>query len=650
MFGTQKTGNFLAYLAAGALVLLALPGFLEALKSLRAAAVASAGVALVLLLWSQRERVHPKVFPWLPTLGVFGTVVLAWNAERIKHLRNIGELLLPADSVSWSTGHTLGAALGTAVLLVLWDFTPSLNREKILSGPRLIPMASAQKKASANLKPDERTIFWGGINIPEHCGTEHFAIVGTPGSGKSLSFQLLMKDVLRRMAKGSDRRAIIYDAKRDTVPFLAGLFKGGPEAPPCYILNPFDARSSPWDLGRDIREGASALQFASILIPPVAGESQPYFRNASRLLLAGVIEAFIRLAPGKWTLRDIILTLRHEYRMVAILSTQVSTAPLIDKYLNSSKQGNDVVSTLDTFLGGLPFVAAAWHHSDQPPISLKDWASSEAILVLGSDPKFDFILQLLNRAIFKRAVEIIRTQPDVKKDEKRQTWFFIDELRNAGNLEDLDKLLVEGRSKGACVTIGFQDLAGLREVFGDKRANEIIGACANKAFLQNGEGSTIDYASKHFKSQEILETRRSETRAEKNSTSYSQQRFTRPVVHEGHLKSLPKPERGAMGLNGYCDTSAVGTLFPYRMELSAGFLDAELPHPVENVPGFIARLPAHLDLPDWDKTDLTRLGIIAFSNLIRNEKPSQSSPAESSLESGNGKPDEGKDHDIFGIG
>jgi hypothetical protein len=242
----------------------------------------------------------------------------------------------------------------------------------------------------------------------------------------------------------------------------------------------------------------------------------------------------------------------------------------------------------------------------------------------------------------------------LRSNEQRQAWFIIDELRNAGNLEDLDKLLVEGRSKGACVVLGFQDLAGLRLVYGDKRADEIIGACANKVFLQNGDQTTIDYATKHFKSQEVIETRVSHSKSESTGNygggtqghSVSRQRVTRPVVHEGLLKSLPKPSPGRAGLAGYCDTSAVGTEFPYLMTLSPEFLTANLPKPDPNEASFELRPREHLELPEWDIADLQRLNLERFPELLSlgDYKPQPPLPRVSPDDD-----EEPPNHEIFGI-
>lgn len=227
-------------------------------------------------------------------------------------------------------------------------------------------------------------------------------------------------------------------------------------------------------------------------------------------------------------------------------------------------------------------------------------------------------------------MELVRRQPEVPHGEVRHTWVIVDELRNAGDLEDLDKLLVEGRSKGACVALGFQDISGLREVFGSKRADEIVGTCANKVFLQNGEGSTIEYASKHFKSQEILETKVSNNTSTGSTDSrgfnVNKQKVMRPVVHEGLLKSLPKPVYGYQGLAGYCDTALVGTEFPYRMEVTHEFLSENLPTPDKSVLGFEERPPEHLTLEEWAPIELTRLGLTGQLKLIGTNSKSPEPP------------------------
>jgi hypothetical protein len=94
---------------------------------------------------------------------------------------------------------------------------------------------------------------------------------------------------------------VVYDAKQDTVSLLDGM---GLRCP-VHLLHPLDARGTAWDLARDCGTPATALQVASVLIPAEDGPNR-FFSDAARDLLAGVLVAFNRLAPGCWALRSVL--------------------------------------------------------------------------------------------------------------------------------------------------------------------------------------------------------------------------------------------------------------------------------------------------------------------------------------------------------
>ena len=108
----------------------------------------------------------------------------------------------------------------------------------------------------------------------------------------------------------------------------------------------------------------------------------------------------------------------------------------------------------------------------------------------------------LNRMLFARISNLLLEPGEQEAKQRGQTWIFVDELRRAGKLPGLVDVMVEGRSKGACCVLGFQDVGGLWEVYSKDEANEIIGACGNKVFLQTADQVTAEYASKHFQDQE----------------------------------------------------------------------------------------------------------------------------------------------------
>ena len=76
-------------------------------------------------------------------------------------------------------------------------------------------------------------------------------------------------------------------------------------------------------------------------------------------------------------------------------------------------------------------------------------------------------------------------------DEIRSLQMLIrEEVREAGKLDGLSRLMTKGRSKGVCAVLGFQDIDGLRDAFGDKKASETTAMCSHKAFLCLESGET----------------------------------------------------------------------------------------------------------------------------------------------------------------
>lgn len=58
--------------------------------------------------------------------------------------------------------------------------------------------------------------------MPPGVETGHFLVVGTTGSGKTLTIDSLASQALRIVRGGSDQRALIYDSKQDVLARLEG--------------------------------------------------------------------------------------------------------------------------------------------------------------------------------------------------------------------------------------------------------------------------------------------------------------------------------------------------------------------------------------------------------------------------------------------
>jgi len=570
------------------------------------------------------------------SLLAYAVVATLGNISEARSLRSWWEPLTFTGGAPFTGANGLGIFAGMVAALTQRTYRrnqPLVDR--LIRGHKLIAHTEAREIAQNQLKPDEPCFIWGGVPLPFWRGDESFVAVGEPGSGKTMTIQILERSVLSSIVPGSNRRSVIYDAKRDIMSILATWKLK------CRIktLHPFDKRGWAWDIAADVPDPMHAIELARILIPEKAGESQPYFPNAARALLSGVMEGFLHAAPGKWNLRDVVLALRYQKRVKHLLKASVHTRYLIEKYVTDKTSDKDVSSTIENSMRRLSFVAAGWEFAGSKKVSLEDWVTKEeSVLILGRSPNIESTFTELNRAILFRLTQIIRDQENadrVRGDRARsQTWIFIDELSEAGKLDGFNSLLKEGRSKGACVVLGFQDLHSLEEVYGKHLGKELVGICRNKVFLRTTDPDTQKYASACFGSQDVDIPRFSTTegsgqtfgkdssRSESTGGSASSQRVSRPVVLPSQFDvDLPPPTRET-GLSAFCLTTAVPE--PYFAHLPGEFIEQALPKVDVNklsedqldfVPRFKRGSP-DISLKEWTEEDLKRLNLENHPELL----------------------------------
>lgn len=468
-----------------------------------------------------------------------------------------------------------------------------------IRGRTLIDFKTATQIADGLRSLDDPGMFWGGIRLPSNAAGYHFCVVGSTGSGKTLTLQCLMNSVLRSIGTGRGHRAIIYDAKRDVISVLSGMGFGQPGGPPLMILNPFDARSAAWDISRDVTDKKTAVHVAHILIPPDKNASQPFFSDAVRDLLTGTLVALHYQAPENWSLRDVFLILQSPTRMRQLFQACPHTTHLIESYLAASEWPS-IRSTIATKVAVFEPVVAAWEKAPCR-ISLRDWVRGEGILVLGIDETARTSLDAINRVMFKRMTELLLAEPE---SESRRTWIFLDECQIAGELDGLSSLLLKGRGYGISVVLGFQDVEGLREVYGEKEANQIVGQCANKAILRLESDKTAEWASAVVGQYEAIETTVSHSYHEE-VVSYGQHKTVRQAFIPSQFMNLSTPDRQRdIGLHGIYIVRAVGV---FEAKVSSTTLSSFLPKPNQQRLNYVERPSEDQYFSPWSDEDSRRL-------------------------------------------
>ncbi len=441
-----------------------------------------------------------------------------------------------------------GWIIGTVVTLLL----PYVARigsgsgDTVIRGTALVTQAQARRRVDHITCPGEPTVNWVGFPLPERFSEQHFLFAGGTGSGKTVAQRMMMQSVLPGITPGSDCRAVVYDAKQDMIEILSGMSLS------CdlIILNPFETRSVSWDLAKDITTPATALQLASIIIEDEKGQNS-FFSKAARDLFAAVIVALHHTRPGDWTLGHVLSVLSSTERTHTLLEQVPYTRDAaMEHFQRDERTLANVQYTISANIASLRPVAALWHHADRR-FSLRDWISSNSILVLGNMEDLRYPIDAINRALFQRLVELVLSQSE---SATRRTWFFLDELKEMGRLNALPRLLTKGRSKGVRAVLAFQTFEGLCDVYGDKLAGEISGMAANKCFLRTDSEETARWASRIIGEAEYEQWTRSVGPDGKDSRN--QQIVKKDAVFPSQLLRLPLADRERFW--SYCVTPSVG--------------------------------------------------------------------------------------------
>lgn len=414
----------------------------------------------------------------------------------------------------------------------------------------------------------EKNAIFGYQKIPYYGNTTHFCFIGATGSGKTVNIRIMMQSVLPDVGQGHGVRALVYDSKREMIPIIRGMFSASKRDKLIIPLNPSDKRSYAWAMCEDIDEPLHAQEMANILVPKSERESQPFFSNAVRSLLEGVMTAFIKKRQRNgivWTFRDVMNAMWSRDDLIALLRSEPYTAGLVPLFFSHDKTAENIMSEVATKLGPYRIVASLWHHAKREgrEISLRGWLKEEErILVLGNDHTNRAAIDAINQVLFKRITQLILDEKDIKvHEESKRTWVFLDEFARAGKLDGAVELTTEGRSKGACVVLGFQDINGLRAVYGREVAEEIIGQCSNFAVLRLQSPDTAEWASKFFGNYRGMEKAISESSgtawtpqgtSTNVGTTINQQVQERAAVLTSQFMHIrPVGEETDVGINGY---------------------------------------------------------------------------------------------------
>jgi hypothetical protein len=223
-------------------------------------------------------------------------------------------------------------------------------------------------------------------------------------------------------------------------------------------------------------------------------------------------------------------------------------------------------------------------------------------VVLGHDPRHSYAINAINRVFVKLASDSLLAQ------HERPEWSTlvgIDEVREMGKVDCLRPLMNGGRSKGVAIALGFQDIEGMRELYG-KEASEIAGQPAFKALLRMQSPETAEWAASVVGDQLVREYTTSNSSGQGVNSVTSQEHLNcRKAILPSEFMSF-SPTNPVNGLSGVFCVPGVGV---YRHRLRWQDIAKTLPVRDATIPDFLGRPDHEQILEPWTSAELARLGL-----------------------------------------
>lgn len=358
-----------------------------------------------------------------------------------------------------------------------------LLAKKVLRGTRIVSEETLAKLALR--RSSEQALKLGSVPIPIDLETRHLAMAGTTGAGKTT--------VLRQMLDAIERRgeaALVYDTSGDFIQHYYDPARGD------VILNSFDRRGVYWNPFDEISHPADADRIARYLITETGERDRDVWLETSRILVANVLRSL--WTQKRCTLPDLLDTLQSMSRddmekMVADTSSARTFSKDADRATASVLFMLAKATNLLMFLRAEPrdgergFSFAYFFRNHDQFHGRKPW-----IFVPRKEDYFDAVKPLMALWLECAASGALGMAPS----PSRRIWFQLDEIADLPKVDNLARLLTEGRKFGAAVTLTFQSIGQMYNRYGRESGEAMLGCCNTKLFLQLIDQQSRDWASR----------------------------------------------------------------------------------------------------------------------------------------------------------
>lgn len=382
------------------------------------------------------------------------------------------------------------------------------------------------------------------LPLPSNREKQGALIIGQVGSGKTQILLPMLNQVVKAKSK-----AVTFDIKGDFSSYFLDYDH-------VALLAPWDSRSIRWAISKDVKTEYQAELFAEALI--AENTNDPMWSNSARTILAGCIVVLLSQKGQSWGWLSLssLLNESSEKLQRFLSKNYPQAAKLVDP---QSKTSQSMMLTLHSQVKVIHQLAKAWGEA-LDGVSLSEWVKSDQPeiqhIIIQNHTDFSALSKSLADLSLYFISQTLLGLPD---NSKRSLYFFLDEVAHL-RFSQLPTLLSLGRSKGAKLFLGIQDLGLLNRYFSREEIQAISSMLGTLIVLRvSGVGDTLASLSTALGTKEV--ERLSSTFDYRGNNSYSWQRQELPVVTEAEISQLPQAsEKGIVGYLSIAGSNVVAKL------------------------------------------------------------------------------------------
>lgn len=408
--------------------------------------------------------------------GVFDDLTLKINTGAAVVERSVEDLARMSNTWSkhlpWIIGSSISGILPAYVVGRWWDKKNIRRGMRMLESEhvrgakvtdaeglnRVIQLYEEDQKVKGLYKKPMIDLELGGVRLPSMREIVGFLIFGTTGSGKTVAFKAIARQVRKVRQK-----MILHDPAPE---FVKCMYEQGD-----IVFNPYDARFlSDWDIWGELRNDYDYKAFATALV--TVELKNPWIGENARLVLAGLLQK----------------TRSFEELDAAIKSDAVSLEALL---IGTDAQGlissnPKSAATVQPILSKLRTSLSIFGKLKSPPkgtkkFSFRDWVSNNddrrwIFLTNRADqrellnPLFSLVFDIIARELLSQV-----PNDELPEDQRRRVWIVQEEAACLPSIPAWPDLTAQGRKVGACWITMIQDPAQLEaeDKYGKEKAKAL---------------------------------------------------------------------------------------------------------------------------------------------------------------------------------